>query len=75
LVTVLKLRQARYKTSIEQDEAIIADPAYGPRPTVAARLLRSEKRILQASLDAVLALPGAAEAASHAPLTTAIKME
>lgn len=49
LITVLRLRLSRYRTTIEEDEAIIADPAYGPRPTVAARLLKAEKRILQAS--------------------------
>lgn len=46
---MLRLRLSRYRTTIEEDEAIIADPAYGPRPTVAARLLKAEKRILQAS--------------------------
>lgn len=50
LITVLRLRLSRYRTTIEEDEAIIADPAYGPRPTVAARLLKAEKLILQASL-------------------------
>ncbi|KAL4457345.1 hypothetical protein ABPG75_012210 [Micractinium tetrahymenae] len=74
LVTVLRLRLSRYRTSIEEDEAIIADPAFGPRPTVAARLLKAEKRILQGSLAATLALPGAQEAAAHAPIVTAIQM-
>ena len=36
----------RYRTSSEQDEAVIADPAAGPREKVAARLLKLEKSIL-----------------------------
>lgn len=75
LITTLRLRQSRYRTTIEEDEAAIADPSVGPRPTVAARLLKSEKRILQATVAAVMALPGAAEAGQHAPIVTAIKME
>ncbi|KAL4419581.1 hypothetical protein ABPG77_004830, partial [Micractinium sp. CCAP 211/92] len=74
LITVLRLRMSRYRTSIEEDEAIIADPSFGPRPTVAARLLKAEKLILQGSLAAALALPGAEEAAAHAPIVTAIEM-
>ena len=38
---------SRYRTSIAEDEAIIADETLGPRPRVAARLLRIEKRILE----------------------------
>ena len=36
----------RYKTSQEEDDAVVADPAAGPREKVAARLLRIEKSIL-----------------------------
>ncbi|EFN55628.1 hypothetical protein CHLNCDRAFT_57818 [Chlorella variabilis] len=75
LITHLRLRQSRYRTTIEEDEAIIADPAKGPRPTVAARLLKIEKGILAAAVAAAMALPGAAEAAAHGPVVTAIKME
>ena len=75
LIHHLRLRQAAYRTTIEQDEATIADPAAGPRPTVAARLLRCEKQILAAALAAARALPGAAEAETRGPLPTAIAME
>lgn len=75
LVNHLKLRQSRYRTTVEQDEATINDPASGPRPTVAARLLRCEKLILAGTVAAVHALPGAAEAAAAPPLPTAIRME
>lgn len=74
LINVLKQRLSRYRTTIEEDEAVIANPASGPRETVAARLLRIEKRILGRSLEAALALPGAEEAAAHAPIVTAIQM-
>ena len=43
LITVLRLRLSRYRTTIEEDEAVIADPTVKPRHAVAARLLRSEK--------------------------------
>ena len=36
----------RYKTSREEDDAVVADPRAGPREKVAARLLRIEKSIL-----------------------------
>lgn len=36
----------RYKTTQEEDGAVIDDPAAGPRQKVAARLLRIEKSIL-----------------------------
>lgn len=75
LIHHLRLRQAAYRTTIEQDEATIADPAAGPRPTVAARLLRCEKQILAAALAAARALPGAADAETRGPLPTAIAME
>lgn len=38
---------SRYKTSVEEDDAIIEDPHAGPRQKVAARLLRIEKSILK----------------------------
>lgn len=37
----------RYKTSCEEDEAIIGSSTAGPRQKVAARLLRIEKAILR----------------------------
>jgi len=63
LITCLKKRLSGYKTTIEEDDAIIADPTSGPRRTVAAKLLKIEKTILQGSLKAVLALPNAEAAA------------
>jgi len=48
LCVILGMR--RYKTSIEEDIAVIADPTAGPREKVAARLLRIEKSILQGQL-------------------------
>lgn len=75
LIHLLRRRQAAYRTTIEQDDAIIADPTTGPRQTVAARLLRIEKQILAGATQAALALPGAAEAAALGPLPTAVKME
>ena len=36
----------RYRTSIEEDEAIVASSSAGPRQKVAARLVRIEKTIL-----------------------------
>ncbi|PSC74659.1 3-oxoacyl-[acyl-carrier] synthase chloroplastic isoform B [Micractinium conductrix] len=74
LITVLRLRLSRYRTTIEEDEAVIADPTVKPRHAVAARLLRSEKGILNMALAAALALPGGEEAASHTPIVTAVKM-
>lgn len=75
LIHLLRRRQAAYRTTIEQDDVIIADPTTGPRQTVAARLLRIEKQILAGAMQAALALPGAAEAAALGPLPTAVKME
>ena len=75
LITQRRLRLSRYRTTIEQDEATIADPSTGPRQTVAARLLKIEKGILQGCLAAVMALPGAEEAAAHGPMPTAIMMD
>jgi hypothetical protein len=51
-----------YRRSVEEDDAIIADPSTGPRQAVAARLLRIEKRILQRAVAQLLRLPGAADA-------------
>ncbi|PRW57651.1 3-oxoacyl-[acyl-carrier] synthase chloroplastic isoform A [Chlorella sorokiniana] len=75
LIHLLQRRQAAYRTTIEQDDAIIADPTTGPRQTVAARLLRIEKQILAGAVQAAMALPGAAEAVAVGPLPTAVKME
>jgi hypothetical protein len=36
----------RYRTSQEEDDAVVVDPRAGPREKVAARLLRIEKSIL-----------------------------
>lgn len=75
LVHLLRRRQAAYRTTVEQDDAIIADPTTGPRQTVAARLLRIEKQILAGAVQAAMALPGAADAVARGPMPTAIKME
>ena len=70
LAAHLRQRLGRYRTSDEEDEAVIADAACGPRRQVAARLLRIEKGILRAALAQVLAMPGGAEAdAAGAPQT------
>jgi histone-lysine N-methyltransferase SETD3 len=58
----LDRRLAGYRTTTQQDEAILADPATRPRQTVAARLVRIEKTILQRAAAELLARPGAAEA-------------
>lgn len=78
LITCLKNRLSGYKTTIEEDVAIIADPTSGPRRTVAAKLLKIEKTILQGSLKAVLSLPNAEEAARSLDASTsswAVKIE
>lgn len=62
LAGYLQRKLAGYKTTIEQDRAIIEDPTAGPRQTVAARLLRIEKRILLDALQQVMRQPGAAQA-------------
>ena len=62
LSAYLQRRLSGYRTTIEEDDAIIADPESGPRQTVAARLLRIEKRILQSAMSQVMKQPGAAEA-------------
>lgn len=36
----------RYRTTKEEDDAVVADPTSAPRERVAARLLRIEKSIL-----------------------------
>lgn len=53
----------------------MADPDAGPRPKVAARLLRGEKQILLAALEAAMALPGAAEAAAAPAAPTDVKLD
>lgn len=58
----LAQRLKGYRTSVEEDDAIIADPSTAPRQSVAARLLRIEKRILQRAVTQLLRLPGAADA-------------
>ena len=45
----------RYKTSIEEDDGVVADPSAGPRQKVAARLLRIEKSILSGALSSLIA--------------------
>lgn len=40
------LASFRYRTTKEEDDAVVADPTAGPREKVAARLLRIEKSIL-----------------------------
>eukprot|EP00891_Asterochloris_glomerata_P000308 jgi/Astpho2/308/fgenesh1_pg.00010_%23_65_t len=67
LASCLQRRLNRYRTSSEQDEAVIADPAAGPREKVAARLLKLEKSILTGALNKVAELPGGAEVVQQAP--------
>jgi len=59
LIGHLQGKLRRYKTSMEEDVAVIEDPKAGPREKVAARLLRIEKFILQEALDNLESLPGA----------------
>jgi hypothetical protein len=67
LAAHLRARLAGYGgRAPEEDDAVVADPASGPREVVAARLVRIEKRILGAALAEVLARPGAAAAATGA---------
>ena len=47
----------RYRTSREEDDAVVADPGAGPRQKVAARLLRIEKSILSGMLSVHTSLP------------------
>jgi hypothetical protein len=58
----LTRRLAGYRTTIEEDNAVVADTALGARERVAARLLRIEKAILQSALAEVQRMPGADEA-------------
>ena len=46
----------RYRTTIAEDDATIADPTTSPRRQVAARLLRIEKGILQGTVEAMPSL-------------------
>jgi hypothetical protein len=67
LAAHLRARLAGYGSRApEEDDAVVANPASGPREVVAARLVRIEKRILGAALAAVLARPGAEAAAAGA---------
>lgn len=78
LIRCLQKRLSGYKTTIEEDDAVIADPSSGPRRTVAAKLLKIEKTILQGSLKAVMALPNAKEVALDASSSSggwAVKIE
>lgn len=58
LMGVLQKRLSTYSGSIQDDEAVIQDPTSGPRKTVAARLLRLEKIMLNRALSEVVELPG-----------------
>jgi hypothetical protein len=69
LAGYLQKRLAGYKTTIQQDASTIANPCSGARQTVAARLLRIEKYILQGALEQVMAQPGAAEAIAKGAAT------
>jgi len=51
LIHHLRKRLAAYGTSIAEDDAIVESESAGPREKVAARLLRIEKRILEAALE------------------------
>lgn len=66
LTTHLKRRMAGYKTTVTEDEAIIADPTVRPRQTVAAKLVRIEKLILQGAMQELMQQPGAQQAAATA---------
>ncbi|BDA45553.1 probable actin-histidine N-methyltransferase [Coccomyxa sp. Obi] len=56
LASHLQERLDRYRTSCEEDEAIISSSTAGPRQKVAARLLRIEKAILRGALEEALRL-------------------
>lgn len=71
----LRWRLGRYRTSIEQDEAVIADETAGSRQRVAAKLLRIEKGILAAGLAQLMRMPGAAEAAAAPQPLSAVILE
>lgn len=62
LASCLQQRLQRYRTSQEEDDAVVVDPRAGPREKVAARLLRIEKSILSGALAKVANLPGGTEA-------------
>ncbi|KAL4522696.1 hypothetical protein Ndes2437A_g07455 [Nannochloris sp. 'desiccata'] len=69
LAGYLQKRLAGYKTTIQQDASTIANPCSGARQTVAARLLRIEKYILQGALEQVMAQSGAAQAIAKGAAT------
>ncbi|GBG60037.1 hypothetical protein CBR_g368 [Chara braunii] len=52
----LKQRLGEYKTTVEEDDRLIANPNEDPKKVVAAKLLRIEKKMLIATLDAVKAI-------------------
>lgn len=62
LAGCLHRRLGAYKTTVEEDDAVIADSTKGPRETVAAKLVKIEKGILKAALSALIATPGSDEA-------------
>jgi len=56
LINHLQERLGGYKTSIDEDDAVIADPSSTPRHAVASRLLRIEKTILLGTLNSITQL-------------------
>lgn len=75
LIGRLRERLSRYGTTVEQDDAVIADPTSRARAVLSARLVRIEKIILQQALDTLLRLPGGEEASHHAPPATGLKLD
>lgn len=72
----LAARRAGYRSTVAEDEAVIASPDAGPRPKVAARLLRLEKLILDDALAAVKAAAAAAGVACEgAAAPVAVRVE
>lgn len=64
LTSCIQRRLNRYRTTKEEDDAVVADPTAGPREKVASRLLRIEKSILTGALNEIAKVPGGAQAVS-----------
>ncbi|XP_010551929.1 PREDICTED: ribulose-1,5 bisphosphate carboxylase/oxygenase large subunit N-methyltransferase, chloroplastic [Tarenaya hassleriana] len=56
LADYFRKRLSGYPTSLNEDETLLADPTLNPKKRVATRLVRLEKKMLTACLDATLDL-------------------
>ncbi|XP_031381544.1 ribulose-1,5 bisphosphate carboxylase/oxygenase large subunit N-methyltransferase, chloroplastic isoform X1 [Punica granatum] len=56
LADYFKSRLARYPTTLSEDESLLADPTLNPKKRVATQLVRSEKKMLTACLQAAVDL-------------------